>query len=291
MLARRRGVVGKHHGINNRIIGYVELMMKISCLTITRVERVDLLRRCLHSYSRQTIDSACRELVIVHHDGNKGTKVIQGLLAAFNIAAIIVDVPPAPLGTLRNISIESASGDLLCQWDDDDFYHPDRLRMQAAPFTTDKCIATTLDSQLLWFCASGELYVRRGAREGIHGTVMFRKGRALQYEPTMSKGEDSRFMQALLLQDPAGIRRIDGHPELYVRTYHGRNTWDLDDFRKQTQQALNAEWLKENEAFIRDWIRVLQIPDVKVSDTNDVAFTVRSGRLHMTAENKIFLAG
>jgi hypothetical protein len=32
--------------------------------------------------------------------------------------------------TSRHISIESATGDVLCHWDDDDLYHPERLERQ-----------------------------------------------------------------------------------------------------------------------------------------------------------------
>src|SRR5687767_2274290 len=108
--------------------------MRISCLTITQVSRLHLLRRCLRSYSRQTIHSSLRELLLVHHDGHEGTRAIRKLLNEFTIDAKIVEVARAPLGKLRNISIENASGELLCQWDDDDIYHPSRLLMQSLPF-------------------------------------------------------------------------------------------------------------------------------------------------------------
>jgi glycosyltransferase involved in cell wall biosynthesis len=34
------------------------------------------------------------------------------------------------LGALRNISLESARSEIICQWDDDDYSHPGRLAIQ-----------------------------------------------------------------------------------------------------------------------------------------------------------------
>jgi glycosyltransferase involved in cell wall biosynthesis len=248
--------------------------MKISCLTVTQLQRLHLLRRCLWSYSRQTVDSSLRELLLVHHDGHEATRAIQKLLTEFTIDARIFDVPRAPLGKLRNISIENASGELLCQWDDDDIYHPNRLFVQSLPFVEDSCIATALSTQLLWFCEKGDLYIRRGSKDGIRGTVMFRNGLGLQYDPTMSRGEDSRLMQDLLAYGPSSVHPIDDHPELYVRTYHGLNTWEFEHYHKHTQRAVTAEWLKQNEATIRGWIKILQLGSVRVRDAYQIAFTV-----------------
>lgn len=212
--------------------------------------------------------------MLVHHDGSEGTRALKELLAALQIEAAIISVRRAPLGELRNISLEHATGDLLCQWDDDDFYHPDRLLLQSAPFADPDCIATSLDSQLFWFCNSGDLYVRRGGKEGIHGTVMFRNELGLQYLPTMSRGEDSRFMQEVLGLGHRRVRRVDNHPELFVRRYHGRNTWEFDHHYKQALQAFDVDWLRRNEAAIRNWLKVLDISEVRVRAPHEIAFTV-----------------
>lgn len=248
----------------------------ISCLTVTQLKRISLLRRCLQSYAEQTIASSSRELLILHHDGPDGTAAFQELISELNIEARIFAVPRAPLGRLRNLSIENARGELLCPWDDDDFCHPDRLLVQSAPFAECECVATSLDSQLFWFPDSHDLYIRRGGKEGIHGTIMFRSGLGLRYSEGMTKGEDSRLMQDIIERGVASICRIDDHPELHVRTYHGMNTWDFAHHSNHTRQALDADWLLSNESKIREWIRVLQLPWVKVRDHHRIAFTVES---------------
>jgi len=248
--------------------------MKISCLTVTQISRIAMLRRCLSSYAYQTIDVSSRELLLLHHDGPHATSAFQRLATDLNIEARVIEVPRAPLGRLRNLSIEHARGELLCQWDDDDFYHPDRLLTQSSPFDAIGCVATSLDSQFFWFRDANDLYIRRGGKEGIHGTVMFRNGIGLKYDEVMTKGEDSRFMQDLLKHGNASVVRIDNRPELYVRTYHGLNTWDLGHHRSHTRQALSADWLIHNETKVRDWIRTLGFPRVKVRDPQRIAFTV-----------------
>lgn len=246
--------------------------MKISCLTITQIGRIGLLKRCLASYASQTIDVASRELVLLHHDGPAATSAFERLASDLNIEVRVVEAPRAPLGRLRNLSIEHARGELLCQWDDDDFYHPERLWAQSVPFAATDCAATSLDSQFYWFLDTNELFIRRGVPEGIHGTVMFRNGLGFKYDESMSKSEDSRFMEDLLKR--GSVVRIDDRPELYVRTFHGMNTWGRNHHHKHTRRALSAEWLLQNEAQIRDWIRVLKFPTVQVRDRERIVFTV-----------------
>jgi glycosyltransferase involved in cell wall biosynthesis len=247
--------------------------MRVTCLTITQFNRINLLQKSLWSYSQQSVEPQSRELVIVHHDGNECTTAIQHLLSEYNIEGRIFEVASAPLGALRNISIEKATGDLLCQWDDDDFYHPDRLQIQSSLFEKSNCIATTLATQFFWFCDREELYIRRGGKEGIHGSIMFRNHLGLLYDSNMAKGEDTKLIQTLLLQGATSIHCIEDNPQLFVRTYHGLNTWEFEHHFKHTKQALNVEWLLANETKIREWIEVLQIPKVKVRDANEIAFT------------------
>jgi glycosyltransferase involved in cell wall biosynthesis len=247
--------------------------MKISCLTITQLNRIKLLERSIHSYAIQTIAKKSRELIIVHHEGKEGNNAIQKLSTKYNVEAKIFSVSKCPLGELRNISLEVATGDILCQWDDDDFYHPNRLRIQSNPFTLNECAATTLDSQLFWFSKHQTIYIRRAGKEGIHGSIMFRKNLGMRYRPELSKGEDTQLIKQLLSLGNHSIYRINNHPELYVRTYHGLNTWDFEQHFSQIQQAFDMEWLLMREEKIRKWLKILQFSNVKVCDKNhNVAF-------------------
>jgi glycosyltransferase involved in cell wall biosynthesis len=249
-------------------------MLTTTCLTVTRLTRLHLLRRAVLSYARQSVDAARRELVLVQDDGPRGETALRALLNDLDVGASIVTVDRAPLGQLRNEGLAQARGDLVCQWDDDDFFGRDRLECQMVPFHASGCLASSLDSQLLWFIDCGDLYVRRGPKEGIHGTVMFRNHIGLKYDPTLSRGEDTIFIREILDRAPSGVARIDDRPDLYVRTYHGGNTWSLDHHRKQTARVRDVAWLRANEGTIRQWLRTLNISDVKVRDASQVAFAV-----------------
>jgi hypothetical protein len=43
--------------------------------------------------------------------------------------------PGATLGTLRGLSLDVATGEIVCQWDDDDCHHPDRILHQVQQMT------------------------------------------------------------------------------------------------------------------------------------------------------------
>ena len=77
-------------------------------------------RFAIECYQQQTY--ANRELVIV-------SDTVSDALAAHidrlgDASIRIITTPPAPLGTLRNISVKAAHGPIIAQWDDDDLYHP-----------------------------------------------------------------------------------------------------------------------------------------------------------------------
>ena len=97
----------------------------ISCLCITRGDRPGLLSEAVSDFVRQTFSD--RELVILHDGDDAVDAGVRAIAAAHAGAPIRIErVPPGPrLGELRNIAIARARGDWICQWDDDDRYHPD----------------------------------------------------------------------------------------------------------------------------------------------------------------------
>ena len=101
---------------------------------------------------------------------------------------------------------------------------------------------------------------------------MFRRGAGLRYSSAMSRGEDSRFMQEVL--GCGRVHRVDDHPELYVRRYHGRNTWEFDHHYNQALRSFDVKWLRENEPAIRNWLKALNISGVRVRAAHEIAFTV-----------------
>jgi len=134
------------------------------------------------------------------------------------------------LGILRNVSVDLARGPLVCQWDDDDLYHPLRLavqfdRLQATRsdfcFFTDQLHWFEQDNLLLW----DDWAVEEPPMQFIQGTLMGDKAKLGAY-PALERGEDT---QALVDMIARGCRLagLSGHGYLYVYVYNGKNTWDL----------------------------------------------------------------
>ena len=102
----------------------------VSCLMVTR-DRVALARRAVRCLAAQTWPAV--ELVVV----DDGDADYAPMLAEFEprLAIRYLRLTPQPgryLGALRNLALEAARGELCAQWDDDEWYHPDRLRAQVA---------------------------------------------------------------------------------------------------------------------------------------------------------------
>lgn len=125
------------------------------------------------------------------------------------------------LGELRNIGLEAAEGDWVIQWDDDDYHHRDRMAYQMSQRQEGRC--QLLTHQLRCNMRTGVTY-RFHEPVGIAGTILHPKTE--HRYPDQKKGEDGVFWlegwgmkgrQLLLSRDK---------PEVYLRFYHGHNTWD-----------------------------------------------------------------
>ena len=117
------------------------------------------------------------------HDGDDMRhNAIMALATAHPLAGIRVRraVSNLRLGGLRTLAIERAQGDWICQWDDDDRYHPARLQMQWDAVTAEGAAVNYLADQLHWFRAEGLLCWDDWDREPypmnfIQGTILARR--------------------------------------------------------------------------------------------------------------------
>lgn len=201
----------------------------ISCLMITQASRLALARLAIGDFAAQT--HVERELVIVH-DGNEAFHVELSALAAKVQAAsvrVLRQALGASLGALRNASVAAAAGDFVCQWDDDDRYHPERLAVQWQILVQGQADFCFLCDQLHWFPARGELYWDDWNREAyplnvVQGSLLGRRERMPRYAE-LSRGEDTDVLLKILRQGSAIARVRDaGWSSIYV--YHGANTFD-----------------------------------------------------------------
>lgn len=163
-----------------------------------------------------------------------------------------VHAPDVPtLGGLRNVGIDRARGDFVAQWDDDDQFHPSRLRIQLEALQSRNGVAAFLQDQLYYLVAANQLYwiswrgvvTFTAGKNMIPGTILHRRDVAARY-PEMRRQEDSWFRSALL--EAGTCVPVAGQGWCYLRQFHGANTWEEPHhLRLLTERARGIEcWSK-----------------------------------------------
>jgi glycosyltransferase involved in cell wall biosynthesis len=207
--------------------------LKVSCLMVTR-DRLALAKRAIRCFAAQTWPN--RELVVLSDGEPRVRGGLERYAAALGLANVRFIHEPRPdmtLGALRNLAMAEASGDVVCQWDDDDCYHPDRIRAQLAHmleaggracFLTDQLHYREDDNSVRWIdWTLGGTSVRDHL---IPGTLMMFRDDRFRYPetgPEARRGEDSVLLNALC--DAVAVSAAKNLGHLYLYTYHGRNTF------------------------------------------------------------------
>jgi glycosyltransferase involved in cell wall biosynthesis len=197
----------------------------VSCVMVTR-GRAAFVRQSIRYFQAQ--DYPHRELVIVHEDE---TDLPEPMPDDARVRCRRV-APGLTVGAKRNAGAAEARGDLIAQWDDDDWYAPARLRCQAAPILTGAADITglrasrffELDTWTLWTC-SRALHARMFIEDVAAGTLVYRRelwGRPARY-PATSLREDADFLVAAM-RAGARLERLAAE-DLFVYIRHGGNTW------------------------------------------------------------------
>lgn len=227
----------------------------ISCLMITQPSRLALARLAIGDFAAQT--HAPRELVIVHDGDSDCQNALQQLAAPVQAAPVRVLQRDActTLGAARNLSVDAAQGEFICQWDDDDRYHPQRLALQWQAMHAEQADFSYLCDQLHWFPARGELYWDDWNREAyplnvVQGTLMGRRERMPRYAE-LARGEDTDVLLKILRAGARIARMRDaGWSSIYV--FHGANTFDHEHHAAIARaKALGHAALLQRERLLR----------------------------------------
>ncbi|MDI1443847.1 glycosyltransferase [Polyangium sp. 6x1] len=136
----------------------------ITC-TMPTHGRAVFVPQSVHYFQRQ--DYPNKELVIL--DDSKAELDIE-LPEAENVVYVHLRQRLA-LGAKRNICCEIARGDIIAQWDDDDWFAPTRLSVQAAPLLSGKADITTLRLTRMLVLERGEALA--GGRRTADGYLVF----------------------------------------------------------------------------------------------------------------------
>jgi glycosyltransferase involved in cell wall biosynthesis len=138
------------------------------------------------------------------------------------------------IGAKRNLACREARGELIAQWDDDDWYAPDRLSYQARPILNDQADLTGLENTYLLELPAGRFWTtqhhlhQRMFVGDVHGgTLVFRKSllnNGLRY-PEVNLAEDAGLLKQALRRGKR-LARLP-NPGVFVYVRHGHNAWQF----------------------------------------------------------------
>jgi glycosyltransferase involved in cell wall biosynthesis len=202
---------------------------RVSCVMVT-CGRAVWVAQSIRYFDAQDWPADDRELVIVY----EAETDLPALLPERADVRLICVGCGRSIGEKRNLGAQAARGTIVVQWDDDDYYGPDRLRRQVAPLFDGTADVTGLRGALFFepaswtfWRASPALHARMFVEDVFGGTLAYRRTvweRLAQYPPT-SLREDADFLVAAMQRGARLARVPAGESYIYLR--HGRNTWQL----------------------------------------------------------------
>jgi len=206
---------------------------KVSCLLIT-ADRLPFCRRAIRCYNNQTYTN--KELVIVDDGQTDMTPLLTDLPAEELVYVKLPKNEDNVLGKLRNIALKSAGGEYLAQWDDDDWYHPDRLSQQVEVLQEgyDAC---ALSGALMHLdTKTYQLHPYIGIlKSGIPGSIMHRRDDQIRYLE-LRRAEDTHYLNAWSKKRYTKLPLSEVH--LFIRCFHGNNTWDKSHFMSRMRNTV-----------------------------------------------------
>lgn len=199
----------------------------ISCICITN-NRIALLKKAINCFKNQ--DYPNKELLISYPQRDRLTKHMVNSLASDLSIIGIERSDQTTLGDARNQAIVECDGSYICAWDDDDWYHENRLSYQfdCMHKSGNNYEASILNRLILFDQTTQKAYL--SFYYTWEGTLLCKKDIFLhnQYS-SKNKGEDSDIVDFLDNQNM--LYHIPDVPFLYVYIYHRSNTWNYAHFK------------------------------------------------------------
>lgn len=233
---------------------------QVSCLMVT-LDRLALAKRSIQCFAEQTYPN--RELVIVTDGEPRFRRALERFVAEQGIERVHFVYPGEErltLGRLRNISVEAAAGEIICQWDDDDCNHPERLALQIEHMLRQQARACFLTDHLQFLEANRTLFwidwtlggTISGKDQLVPGSLMMYKDERFRYPENgyyARQGEDSMLLESLYGELP--VAHLMGMGHLYLYQYHGRNTFSKEHHYHMTTCAAPAAFLRARAETLR----------------------------------------
>lgn len=231
--------------------------------------RADMVRNSISCFLSQKYP--LKELVILSQGNEDQNREISEL--AKHPSVMFVEAPSSlSLGSMRNTSVELAHGTIICQWDDDDLYHSDRLMAQYKKLRSRSSATASLYTQHLKYfkdrkkmygvdCASGtedyqQLVSREPFRKYLTGSVMFYKWCFHRYRNLFypefghqsDREEDLNVLQKLMhLGEVVPVE--EPH---YIYVFHGNNTYELwhHEMGLHKKKIFTKDELESSQSFL-----------------------------------------
>ncbi len=205
----------------------------ISCLCISN-RRPNFLTNAIENFLAQTYQN--KELIVVY---NSLESKYDDIVTKYKRKEIrfhdVYDVHNTlTLGDLRNISIDIAKGKYICIWDDDDWYHCERLESQFQGLKTSKKPGCILAYFIIYDSISRKAYLSSPifpANSILCETALLTKN--IRYS-SLNREEDDYFLKKLL--DINALFPLV-NPSLYIYVKHITNTCYPMHFNKLTSNS------------------------------------------------------
>ena len=206
---------------------------KVSCVMVT-ADRPSLVVRAIHCYLTQTYSN--KELVVLDNGTNSIEPLLSKVPASELVYKKIERTPDLILGDIRNTALNMAQGDFIIpQWDDDDWYHPDRIRIQVDALLEghDACAlhGTLMHVDSDAYFSSPYIGL---LPNGVPPTIMHRRDDSIKY-PSLPRTEDTVYVNAW--RDKTYHLLPVSYSYLYIRSFHGANTWEVDHFLRRMRNT------------------------------------------------------
>lgn len=207
---------------------------RVSCLMVT-ADRPNLARRAIRCFVNQTYPNL--ELVVL----DNGKESIEDLLVDLPQDRVVYKKLPwsseTVIGELRNISLSLARGEYIVpHWDDDDWYHPDRVSRQMEPLLNEGFDACTLAGTLV-HVHSDEYFDHPFVGllpNGVPPTVIHKRSSDIRY-PELRRTSDTAYINSWRERQYCMLPSEDSY--LYVRYSHGDNLWEQDHFLRRMRNT------------------------------------------------------
>jgi O-antigen biosynthesis protein len=197
----------------------------ISCIMPTR-DRAAFVAQAIRYFQRQ--DYPNRELIVVDDGGGQPPPLADPRIRYLRPSRRL------SIGAKRNLACRAARGEIIAQWDDDDWYGPGRLGAQATPLLRGRADLSALPASIFFDLDHWEFWTCTAAFHRlifVHdvqgGTLMFRRSlwRRQALYPDTSLAEDADLLKRAM-RGGARLARVDDEG-LYLYVRHAANTWSF----------------------------------------------------------------